>query len=495
MPRIRAVLATNLKRCSGDDPLFFVAFRNTRGKSMRIGPHFTMLTLLTLLVAPVTQIFAQGMRPQSPAGHPAGPRQALFLSDDGGGSGFGVRQTPYMDAYGNPVVVPAGFAQPCGFGHAPSPGMEACPNCPPGFTGPMPMGAGGTDPPIGYQLMEDVGIQGDLVDQRGPHYFDVRAEAVYLKRDDAFGSGNVNFTSQRITPENNQIVLSSDQLDYDWETGFRILGRYDVGPLSVLEFGYMGIYDFEADASVTVPPISPNAPFTGNLFSLFSEFATNPAAVAVPGGPMPQTERSITHSLHMDSDLQTAELTYRRYWVGFLPRVSGTILAGFRYTRLTESLLFSTSGEEELASFTDTENDLYGFQTGGDVWVGLCQGLRIGAEGKVGLFNNNYNVDNFVGSTGGGPSFTEHYEDNIPALVSDASVDLVADILPSWSIRAGYEVLFMNSVALAGNNFNTGSPYNTGPVDNGFGPPRLPFVSDQGNVFYHGGHVGLEYIW
>ena len=106
---------------------------------------------------------------------------------------FGAKQTPYMDANGNPVVVPAQYAQSCPGGCPSYSGpMEYGPPCdggpyggapcdggsygPPhygGFTGPMPMGAGGTDPAVGYDLMEDVGMEGFLVDQRGPHYFDV----------------------------------------------------------------------------------------------------------------------------------------------------------------------------------------------------------------------------------------------------------------------------------------------------------------------------------
>ncbi len=457
---------------------------------MRIGSHFRLLSVIALLGAPTTQLLAQGMPASGGAYYgprtSQGPTQALFMSDDQGE--FGVRQTPYVDAYGNPLVVPAGFGQSGGCGHAPSPGY--CPNCPRGFTGPMPMGAGGTDPPVGYQLMEDTGIQGDLVDQRGPHYFDVRAEAVYLTRDETFGR-DINFTSLFIT--DNQIVLGSNQLEYDYETGFRILGRYDVGPLSVIEFGYMGVFDFESSASFTDPnPVDPLTG-TGNLFSLFSEFGTNPPTVAVQGGPMPQTERSITQSIKIDSDLQTAEMTYRRYWVGYCPRVSGTILAGFRYTRLNENFLFSTSGEQSMNYLTKAVNDLYGFQTGGDMWVGLTQGLRAGAEGKVGIYNNSYTLNNTINATPNGvvpPTLDEEFQDNQVAFISEASVDLVADILPSWSIRAGYEVLFLNSVLTAGDNFNTASPY--GLVGQ---QPRVPFVADQGQAFYHGGHLGLEYIW
>jgi hypothetical protein len=122
----------------------------------------------------------------------------------------------------------------------------------------MPMGAGGTDPPIGYDLMNDVGMEGELHDQCGPHYFDIRLEAVWLQRDKTFEE-DIEFTSLNV---GNTIVLTSGQLDYSSEPGFRVIGRYDIGPLSVVEFGYMGIYSWEDSASVTDP--------TNNLYSLWS---------------------------------------------------------------------------------------------------------------------------------------------------------------------------------------------------------------------------------
>ncbi len=342
--------------------------------------------------------------------------------------------------------------------------------------------------------MNDVGMEGYMVDQRGPHYFDLRAEAVYLERDETFGQ-NIDFTIFNL---GGPIVLSSNQLEYDEEPGFRVLGRFDLGPLSVLEFGYMGIYDFESSASFTDPnPVDPITG-TGNLFSLFSLFGTDPNNVPTAGGPMPETERSIFHSISIDSDLQTAEMSYRRYWVGFMPRVSGTLIAGFRYTRLREDFLFRTVGEAAADYDLGADNDLAGFQTGADVWISLCQGMRIGAEGKAGIYNNHYTVETEVTTTPLGttpPSLNEEFEDDEVAFIGEASVDFVADILPSWSIRAGYEILFLNSIVLAGENFNTGSPYNTGPVDNGLGPLRVPFVADQGQAYYHGGHVGVEFIW
>jgi hypothetical protein len=366
----------------------------------------------------------------------------------------------------------------------------------PGFTGPMPMGYGGTTPPVGYDMMNDVGVEGYQIDQRGPHYFDVRAEAVYLKReDDAFGP-DVDFSQEDL---NGPIVLSSSDLEYDEEPGFRIIGRLDVGPLSVFEFGYMGIFSYEDEATFEDPD--------GTLFSLFSAqnpgeppFGVNPVDVSDPDGPLPFTERAIEHSISIESTLQTAELTYRRYWVGWIPRISGTLLAGFRYTRLGEEFEFNTIGTPNVdTDFADPNfsydidaiNNLAGFQTGADIWVGLMQGLRIGAEGKAGIYNNHYSLENFLQTRNGDvvvDTIIEDFDDNKVAFLAEASADVVANVLPSVSLRAGYEVLFFNSLVLAGENFNEVSPFGNQGV-------REAFVEDDGELFYHGGHAGIEFVW
>ena len=181
------------------------------------------------------------------------------------------------------------------------------------------MGCGGSDPAVGYDLMNDTGIEGDLHDQRGPHYWDFRAEAVFLNRDDTFND-NIEFTSLNV---GNTVVLSSNQLDFDSQTGFRVMGRYDICPLAVFEFGYTGIFDYEASAQALDPGGAP-----GNLFSLFSrpapgtgQFGVNPATVTLPAplNPFPETEQALSHTISIDSDLQSAELLYRRYWLEKLP--------------------------------------------------------------------------------------------------------------------------------------------------------------------------------
>jgi hypothetical protein len=278
------------------------------------------------------------------------------------------------------------------------------------------------------------------------------------------------------------------------------MGRYDICPLSVVEFGYMGIFDWEDKASVTDP--------TNNLFSLFSRpapgtglFGVSPVGVNLPGGPNPFTERAHAQSIELQSNLQTAEVSYRRYWLGYWPRVSGTLLAGFRYTRVDENFVFSSQGSEpfsqnnpQLAALDykeDAENNLAGFQGGGDIWISLCQGIRLGSEAKAGIYDNHYRLANRISTVPYAiqpPALFEEFRKDQPAFISEGSVDFVADLFPSLSFRIGYEVLFLDNLVLAGDNFNQTSPY-------GNQGPRVPFVDDSGQLFYHGGHVGIEYVW
>jgi Putative beta barrel porin-7 (BBP7) len=422
-------------------------------------------------------------------------RNASYMSD---ADSYGQRpmQAYYNDdAYGNQTVAPTGYFEPYGdHGSCDSYGYQGMNG---DYIGGNPMGYAGTDPSFGCE-MDDSGFENvSLVDQRGPHYFDIRAEAVFLARDKSFGR-TVDFSAQNV---GGPVVLSSRQLDIEGaEAGFRVMGRYDILPLSVVEFGYMGMFDNSSSAFFTDP--------TNNLFSLFSRpapdfglFGTSPGGVNLPGGPNPFTERANTHSITLESDLQTAEISYRRYWLGYHPRISGTLLAGFRYTKLDEDFEFVSQGSEPLPQTTqplagleyleDCENNLAGFQTGGDMWICLMQGVRFGTEVKFGLYNNHSRLANRIVTTPPGvepPSLFEEFKGDHAAFIGDASIDLVLDLFPSLSFRAGYEILYMNNLVLAGDNFNEVSPYGNQGVREGF-------VNDDGELTFNGGHVGIEYIW
>jgi hypothetical protein len=162
---------------------------------------------------------------------------------------------------------------------------------------------------------------------------------------------------------------------------------------------------------------------------------------------------------------------------------------GFRYTRMTEDFIFSAvtlDGNGSIGTFT--KNDLVGFQFGGDGWVSLRQGLRMGVNAKTGIYNNRFKFNTSITDVGATPANVQaDTEGNQIAFIAEGGVSIVADLLPSWSLKGGYEWLYLNSLVTAQGNVNTAIYDDT--------VTAAPTVGTQGHVFYHGFHGGVEYVW
>ncbi|MCA9231794.1 MAG: hypothetical protein KDA57_14180 [Planctomycetales bacterium] len=390
------------------------------------------------------------------AGSPGMQRQASPLAG-GPAAAYGDQ---FMDAQGNPIIMPASYCQSC-----PGPAGGYCPSCPGDFGA-----AGGYGDPMAV----DFGGYGN--DQCGPHYFDIAVDSIFLKPNEALdGVGPL------ISVGAGQNFIDPASGTAEYEPGWRIAARYDLGPLSVFEGTYMGLYDIGftnqiRSVDATVAAGLPSQDF--QLFTVFSNFG-------IPT-PIDGLDDGSVYTLGYQSDIQSTELSYRRYWTGFNTRVTGTLLLGARYLRMTEDFTFNAvafAGDSSL--LTTSENDLVGFQFGGDGWLCLRQGLRIGAEAKAGVYNNRYKLGktaNFAEVGNAPDDFAVVTEGNQVAFAAESGVTMVADILPSWSIRGGYQVLYLNSLATVASSID---PTNIGSTA----------ISTQGDALYHGFHGGLEYIW
>ncbi|MCO6046556.1 hypothetical protein NG895_21880 [Aeoliella sp. ICT_H6.2] len=453
-------------------------------------------------------------------------RQALY--QPGGQQGQPARRanhwtsggSEWTNAYGEPVVIPASY---CGDGCTPGGmmGYNGMGGCCTGGAGPYPHGA-----PNGVQMQQPAGgwpgqfspyaqecedpcdgrrgLLGKCcflglfdaglmrpIDQCGPHYFDFSAEALYWKRNKPadpeviFATIGVTDVSAGVDPA---LALTTNDVEGDWEPGLRLTGRYDLGALSFLEVSYAGLFEWGAVSTLDG---------AGDIFTGYSNFGLGVDTtgdgvpnIGVDGAGLSSTELANSARLELLSELHNSEISYRRYWVGFNPRVSGTVMAGVRYTRLSEDLNFSTLGPAG-SSWTAvrTENDLVGFQAGGDMWVTVRQGCRIGGYGKAGIYNNRCEVATSVtGSALPGGTALENVKADHVSFIGEGGVSIVADILPSWSLRAGYDVLFINTAALAANNFDF---YPTVFL----GETRNPTLYEESSALYHGANLGLEFVW
>ena len=360
-----------------------------------------------------------------------------------------------------------------------------CQSCPGGDAGGYGGGGGGYGgycPPCGdgggNPMAVDFGGYGQ--DQCGPHYFDFQVGAVFMQIDDAFGGGGA-FTSIG-RGVNAPRVLDGSQGGGDFQPGWEIGARYDIGALAVLEASYLGVYDLGFSESVSSPDVAPGGA-NFQLFSPFSNFGTvAPDIAGIDNGQR--------HSLDYQADLQSTEFNYRRYWVGHRPRFSGTFLVGFHYLRFTDDVTFNSTGlvgavPDETAQLQwGGENDLVGAHFGGDGWVCLRQGLRMGIEGTAGIYNNRYKFNSSAAfSAPTAPAgFTQENEGNHVAFASQLEASIIADIWSSWSIRTGYRLMFIDSLVTGSGNINQ-----TNLTENSASP--------DANLLLHGFHAGVEYVW
>ncbi|MCA9259993.1 MAG: BBP7 family outer membrane beta-barrel protein [Planctomycetales bacterium] len=380
----------------------------------------------------------------------------------------------FMDAHGNPVVMPASYCQSCQGGEAYG-AMGGC------YDGGCYDGGGGYGD-AGYAQFGGYGME-----QCGPHYFDLSVDAVFLT-EERLTANAAPFASVGVGA-NAPRVLDPSSAGGDYEAGWQIAGRYDIGALAVFEGTYMGIYDIGFNQTVnSVDVTNPVQDF--QLFSAFSNYGVPTPLAGIDDGQ--------SYSLGYDAQLQSAELSYRRYWVGHRPRFSGTWLVGFRYLKLDENLVFNAAslvtpsggGSAFVANSSrrwDSKNDLVGFQLGGDGWMCLRQGLRLGAEGKAGLYNNSYKFRHAgtfpTGVTGVPPTdFDLNVRNDQVAFASEGQVSLVADILPSLSLKASYRVLYLNSLASVSDSVDVTDIASTA-------------IANQGDALFHGFTGGIEYVW
>jgi len=133
---------------------------------------------------------------------------------------------------------------------------------------------------------------------------------------------------------------------------------------------------------------------------------------------------------------------------------------------------------------------LTGIQVGSDLWICILPGLRAGGELQAGVYGNHINVNTTIGSNLAQADFIERLDTNDVSFIGQANLLLTYRINYQWTLRGGYQFLFVEGVALAPENFNTEPPALFLASTE-----RVPFTDDDGNVFYHGWNVGLEFMW
>jgi hypothetical protein len=246
------------------------------------------------------------------------------------------------------------------------------------------------------------------------------------------------------------VLVSNDELIVHGEPGIRmgliLLDDQGCG----VEFGYMGLDPFGGPRTY-----SSTAPI---IFPFFGGIPLNP-----------QT----SYSVHYLSRNHSGEVNLRRE---LTDRV--TVLGGFIFLELNETFDIRSSA----GSFSSaTDNDLYGFQIGGDLYLAQIRRSVLFSTLKSGVYYNNADVMAEALSGNAIIKFVDD-EDDV-AFVGDVAVGLLIPMGSHAEFRIGYQGLYLEGVGLAPDQSDNYSLFTaSGSLD-------------SSTLLYHGGFVGIDLFW
>ncbi len=160
-------------------------------------------------------------------------------------------------------------------------------------------------------------------------------------------------------------------------------------------------------------------------------------------------------------------------------------LVGLRFLQLTEKLNWQA---QDIVNMGDdgsyiihTDNDMFGFQLGtGMTWQ--APRWSLGATAKGGVYVNDAlgrDKLNFTADDTGDADL--RLRENALSFVGEFKVIGRYHILPNVSLRAGYEMLFITSAAIAPNQATFITDFS--------------YLNTTANPFYHGASFGCEMYW
>jgi hypothetical protein len=128
-----------------------------------------------------------------------------------------------------------------------------------------------------------------------------------------------------------------------------------------------------------------------------------------------------------------------------------------------------------------TDNDMVGLQLGSGLTY-QAQRWSLGVNVKGGIFVNDASASTSLDFTvDDTDDYTNFLREDELSMIGEAKVQSRFHITPNMSLRAAYELMFMESVALA-------------PSQATF-IPEFAFLNTSGDPFYHGASFGFEGYW
>ncbi len=301
-----------------------------------------------------------------------------------------------------------------------------------------------------------------------------RSDYLYIHRD----VSDYFILSRRLLDDIGPVAISRDSFEFEPENGIRVAVERRVGQRDSIEGVVFGVEDWDFLHARLDP---------SNL--LFSEYR-------LPNGdPVPGFDEAFVHEVEFTSDFYNFELNW---WHPLRRKVlkmfDVSLMLGLRYAMLDEEFYYRGRARQykltptlaviQAESFTKTENDIYAFQLGWMVTAPLSSNWILRWDGKVATGVNFVSQYTRLYETFTPTIHDELVRNDAAAVIGDSLVTLTWQINCNLAVYVGYQVVFMEGVALATEQFN--------PV---FSIYRTPRLNHNGFVFMQAAVGGVELTW
>jgi hypothetical protein len=293
--------------------------------------------------------------------------------------------------------------------------------------------------------------------------------------------------------DDGEIVLESNDVDSGFAGGMRVLIGKSLGDWYRIEGSYFGSHSWTDSEAVR------NTDFNifieeGNMFSPFSKFGGLGGGVGLAG-----VDFNTYASIGFSSSLNNAEINIRRRIGHFcgadtcdgFHRAEASFLIGLRYTKMRETFNYFTRSrvpDPTTGAFinrvnVNTDNDMLGLQLGWLSQLNIHRRSWIDFDVKGVIFANRAEQQTDYSNDVTAP-FSDDDDDTVASFMVDLSLMLNYQFAHSWTLRAGYNGMFLMGAALASDNFSRNIDIvRSGPAS----------LSHNGSVAYHGPSIAL--VW
>lgn len=287
-------------------------------------------------------------------------------------------------------------------------------------------------------------------------------------------------------------LLRSDDPGLDWwQGGIDVTAERRFGCFSGVQLNYWTLAPSDDEIVLSVP---------GGVLNTTINLSPIPGVTPITfaGAPLSDYfDGAGAQSLRRTNEIHSAEINYTHQFAISGPNrpFATSVLAGFRYFRFDEGLLFGSvqngfqfgdnGGLNEAYYDIDTLNNLYGLQGGGQIERFMFGRLRMYANAKAGVFYNDAEQHSQIYRGDGLVALDIASSQDVLSFIAQIDVGLNAEIFRWLRADIGYRALGVSGVALSEEQIPPFIHDTPGILD----------VNTGGSLILHGGYAGFTALW